>query len=323
MLGGNAEGNTYFNHYSQRDNLLDYNLPEFDLATGSQYVDGAHSHWATAGYFGRLNYDYEGKWLLELNGRYDGSSRFPANDRWAFFNSASAGYRISEEKFFDPLKESINNLKLRASYGEIGNEAVGSNMYLSTLAKLTENNTYWLADDGTKVVAYDLPKLVSSTLKWERIQTLDFGADIGFFNNELNFTFDWYQRTTKDMLAPGKTMPQVLGATAPYVNAGTLRTRGWELTIDGRHRFNDLLLYANVNVGDFVTDITKWDNETKLLNQNYSGKRYGDIWGFETDRYFTKMILMQMAVIKPEFHLKSGYNREHLFLAPVISNSRI
>jgi TonB-linked SusC/RagA family outer membrane protein len=287
MLGGNAEGNTYFNHYSERDDLLDYNLPEFDLATGAQYVDGAHSHWATAGYFGRVNYNYNGKWLLELNGRYDGSSRFPVNDRWVFFKSASAGYRMSEESFFENLKESVNNLKLRASYGEIGNQAVGNNMYLSTLAKRTENNTYWLADDGTKVVAYDLPKLVSSTLKWERIQTLDIGADAGFFNNELNFTFDWYQRTTKDMLAPGQTMPQVLGATAPFINAGTLRTRGWELNVDWRHRFNDVQVYANANVGDFITDITKWDNETKLLNQNYSGKRYGDIWGFETDRYFT------------------------------------
>lgn len=288
MVGANAESGNYFNHYSKRDDLLDYNLPEFDLATGAQYVDGEHSHWATAGFFGRLNYDYQGKWLVELNGRYDGSSRFPANDRWAFFKSASAGYRISEEPFFDAIRESISNLKLRTSYGEIGNQAVGNNMYLSTLAKRTDANTHWLADDGTKVVAYDLPKLVSSTLKWERIQTLDFGIDMGLFNNELNFTFDWYQRNTKDMLAPGQTMPQVLGASAPYVNAGSLQTRGWELVVDWRHRFNELTLYANANIGDFVTDITKWDNETKLLNQNYTGKRYGDIWGFETDRYFTE-----------------------------------
>jgi len=288
MVGTNAESGTYFNHYSERDDLLDYKLPEFDLATGAQYVDGANSHWATAGYFGRLNYDYKGIWLFELNGRYDGSSRFPANDRWAFFPSASAGYRISEEAFFEPIREVISHAKLRASYGEIGNQAVGSNMYLATMAKRSLNSTYWLADDGTKVVAYDLPKLVSSTLKWERIQTLDFGADLGFINNELNLSFDWYQRTTKDMLAPGQTMPQVLGASAPYVNAGTLRTRGWELSVDWRHRFNQLVVYANANVGDFMTDVVKWENETKLLNQNYSGKRYGDIWGFETDRYFTE-----------------------------------
>lgn len=288
MLGANAENGTYFSHYSERDDLLDYNLPEFDLATGAQYVDGSHSHWATAGYFGRINYDYDGKWLLELNGRYDGSSRFPANDRWAFFPSASAGYRISEESFFDPLRNLISSAKIRTSYGEIGNQAVGSNMYLSTLAKRANGNTYWLADDGTKVVAYDLPKLVSSTLKWERIQTLDVGVDLGLINNDLNLTIDWYQRTTKDMLAPGQTMPQVLGASAPYVNAGTLRTRGWELHADWRHRFNEWTLYANVNIGDFVTDVVKWENEARLLNQNYSGKRYGDIWGFETDRFFTE-----------------------------------
>lgn len=287
MLGGNAESGEFNRHSSARADLLDMNLPEFNLATGAQTVTGAHTQWATAGYFGRVNYDYEGIWLLELNGRYDGSSRFPASDRWAFFKSASAGYRISEQDFFNPIKDVVSNAKLRASFGEIGNEAVGSNMYLETMASRTAASTYWLADDGTKVVAYDLPRLVSSTLKWERIQTIDFGLDIGFLNNNLNFTFDWYQRNTKDMLAPGKTMPQVLGATAPYVNAGELRTRGWELSVDWRHKINDVMLYANANIGDFVTDIMKWDNDTKLLNSNYSGKRYGDIWGFETDRYFT------------------------------------
>lgn len=287
MLGGNAESGEFNRHSSARADLLDMNLPEFNLATGAQTVTGAHTQWATAGYFGRVNYDYEGIWLLELNGRYDGSSRFPASDRWAFFKSASAGYRISEQDYFNPIKDVVSNAKLRASFGEIGNEAVGSNMYLETMASRTAASTYWLADDGTKVVAYDLPRLVSSTLKWERIQTIDFGLDIGFLNNNLNFTFDWYQRNTKDMLAPGKTMPQVLGATAPYVNAGELRTRGWELSVDWRHKINDVMLYANANIGDFVTDIMKWDNDTKLLNSNYSGKRYGDIWGFETDRYFT------------------------------------
>jgi len=251
-------------------------------------VSGAHTQWATAGYFGRLNYDYNGIWLAELNGRYDGSSRFPSNSRWAFFPSASAGYRMSEEAYFEPVKEVVSNAKLRASYGEIGNQAVGNNMYLATMAKRTDNNTHWLTSDGTKVVAYDLPKLVSSSLKWERIQTLDVGGDFGFLDNDLNVTIDWYQRTTKDMLAPGRTMPEVLGAAAPYINAGELRTRGWELSVDWRHRVNDLLIYANANIGDFVTDIVTWDNDTKLLNSNYSGKRYGDIWGFETDRLFTK-----------------------------------
>lgn len=287
MLGANAESGTFSGHSSRRADLLDMNLPEFNLATGAQTVTGSNTQWATAGYFGRINYDYQGIWLLELNGRYDGSSRFPANNRWAFFKSASAGYRISEQDFFEPLKNTINNAKIRASFGEIGNQAVGNNMYLETMASRTAANTYWLAADGTKVVAYDLPRMVSSTLKWERIQTLDFGVDLGFLNNSLNVSFDWYQRDTKDMLAPGKTMPQVLGTSAPYINAGELRTRGWELSADWRQRFNEVTVYANANIGDFVTDIMKWDNDTKLLNSYYSGKRIGDIWGFETERYFT------------------------------------
>ncbi len=189
MLGGNAESGNYFSHYSQRDNLLDPKMPEFSLAMGTtQIVSGSHSHWATAGYFGRLNYDYKNIWLLELNGRYDGSSSFPANSRWAFFPSASLGYRISEQEFFSPLKTYISNAKFRASFGEIGNQAVGDNQYLPVL---TSNTVNWLLANGDRAVAYNMPKLVASTLKWERIQTLDFGGDFGFFNNDLNVSFDW------------------------------------------------------------------------------------------------------------------------------------
>jgi TonB-linked SusC/RagA family outer membrane protein len=286
MIGANAEEGEYKMHWSRRTGLLDGNLPEFSLATGDQTVGGSHSQWGTAGWFGRINYNYKGIWLLELNGRYDGSSKFPADDRWAFFPSASFGYRFSEEAYFAPLKTVVGSGKFRASYGEIGNQAIGNNMFVSTIAKKTAASTYWLDSTGNKISAYDLPSLVSSTLKWERIQTLDLGLDLGLPNN-FNVSFDWYQRTTKDMLAPSKTMPQVLGADAPKVNAGTLRTRGWELNIDWQRTFNDVHVYANAGIGDFSTVITRWDNDSKLLNENYSGKVYGDIWGFETDRLFT------------------------------------
>lgn len=290
MVGANAEEGEYEMHSSQRKGLLDGNLPEFSLATGDQTVGGSHSEWGTAGWFGRINYDYKGIWLLELNGRYDGSSKFPSSDRWAFFPSGSLGYRFSEEAFFAPIKNVVSNGKFRASYGEIGNQAIGDNMFISILQNYTDANksVYWLDGSGNKVTMYNLPSLVSSTLMWERIQTLDLGLDLGFMNNELNVSFDWYQRTTKDMLAPSKTMPQVLGADAPRVNAGTLRTRGWELSIDWHHTFKEVNVYANASIGDFKTVITKWDNDSKLLNSNYSGKVYGDIWGFETERLFTK-----------------------------------
>nr|WP_278703490.1 TonB-dependent receptor [Bacteroides intestinalis] len=288
MVGGNAEEGENEKSTSKRLGLLDSNLPEFNLATGDQTVGGFHNEWGACGYFARINYDYKGIWLLELNGRYDGSSKFPEADRWAFFPSGSAGYRISEESFFAPIKKVVSNAKIRGSYGDVGNQAVGSNMYISTLSKSAVDKTHWLDNSGVKVVTYGMPSLVSSTLKWERIQTLDLGVDLGFLNNDVNVSFDWYQRTTKDMLAPGQTMPEVLGASAPKINAGTLRTRGWELSIDYHHKFNELSVYGNFSIGDFKTIITEWDNDTRLLNTNFSGRVYGDIWGFETERLYQK-----------------------------------
>jgi TonB-linked SusC/RagA family outer membrane protein len=287
MVGVNAEEGETLYHYGTRMTLLDPNLPEFNLATGDMTVGGSHSHLGTAGYFGRINYDYKGIYLVELNGRYDGSSRFPADSHWAFFPSASAGYRFSEEPYFAPLKQYVSNGKLRASFGEIGNQAIGSNMFLSTLSKRTDANVYWVGNGTQKVTQYNSPSLVSADLSWERIQTLDVGLDLSFLKNELNATFDWYQRSTLDMLAPAASLPATLGASAPYTNNGTLRTRGWELALDWHHNFNDIMVYANASIGDFKTKVTKWDNDTKVLNTTYQGMTYGDIWGFETDRFFT------------------------------------
>ena len=285
MLGGNAEGEEYTWHRSRRDGLLNPDQPEFNLATGTQTVEGRHVHSATAGYFGRINYNFNDIWLLELNGRYDGSSSFPASDRWAFFASGSVGYRFSQEKYFDKLRDVINNGKLRASFGEIGNEAVGENMFISTISTL--DDSYWLGSDGTLMMMYGTPSLVSSSLTWERIRTLDLGLDLSFFSNELNLTFDWYQRKTLDMLAPGVTLPGVLGADAPYSNSGSMRTRGWELSASWSHRFGEFDVYVNGNVGDYKTVVTKWNNPTGKIDEYFSGKTYGDIYGFETDRYFT------------------------------------
>lgn len=295
MAGWTAEQEEYKYFYARRTGLVDYNLPNIDLTNGSTYqTSGINTHRATTGFFGRINYDYQGIYLLELNGRYDGSSRFPANDQWAFFPSASAGYRFSEEGYFEPLKKIISNGKLRASYGHIGNEAVGSNRFLSTVEQVAAGSVHWLNGDQ-KITEYSMPTLVSSSLTWERIETTDAGLDLGFFDNSLNVSFDWYVRNTKDMLAPGATLPAVLGATAPYQNAGSLRTNGWELSLNWNHSFGDADVYATFNIGDSRTKITKWNNPTGLIysylpaESNYTeGQYFGDIWGFETERYFTQ-----------------------------------
>ncbi len=285
MLGSNAERNVDGSFQARTKVLLDTSLPALNLYSGDLVAPtSSDGHWATAGFFGRLNYDYNGIYLAEFNGRYDGSSRFPANDQWALFCSGSLGYRFSEEAYFKPLKSWWSNGKLRASYGEIGNEAIGTNMFISTIS--TGNISYLNQSTGVLQNVAFMPSLVSNSLTWERIRTTDIGLDLGFLNNSLTASFDWYQRDTKDMLAPGVTLPQVLGASAPYGNNGSLRTRGWELTLGWNKSFGDWDVYASFNIADAKTKITKWNNPSMTLTANYSGMEYGAIWGFETDRYY-------------------------------------
>ncbi len=285
MLGGNAEGISYEGFSGERTQLINQQLPELNLATGDQKALSWAGHSGTAGYFGRINYDYKGIYLLEVNGRYDGSSAFPEGDKWAFFPSMSAGYRFSEEKYFEQVRDIVNNGKLRFSIGEIGNDAVGQYMFLSTIERIKDSNVHWL-DGSNKVNQFTIPTLVSSSLTWERIRTINAGIDLSFLNNSLTVGFDWFQRENRGMLAPAQVLPDVVGASAPVENAGTLRTRGWELSVNWNHRFGDVDVYANFNIGDAKTVVTKWDTDVKLLSSNYSGQTYGDIWGFETDRYF-------------------------------------
>lgn len=288
MLGGTAEKYNYSEFRLRRMILQDVNLPYLGLTSGDvnmSNTNSARSHRATAGFFGRINLDWKGIYLFEFNGRYDGSSRFPAVDQWAFFPSFSAGYRLSEEAYFAPVKENakITNAKIRASYGHIGNEAIGTDMFISTISN---GNLSWL-NNGNQVAYGGMPTLVSSRLTWERVETTDVGIDLGFLDNSLNFTFDWFQRDTKDMLAPSQTAPGTLGASAPVGNNGSLRTRGWELGISYNHSFGDADFYANFNIYDGKTVVTEYRNDAGLINNFYTGKNYGEIWGFETDRYFT------------------------------------
>ena len=309
MVGANAEEYKYDQYSARRYNLLDNSKPGLVLTDGLTYdkdgnpqytnmtIGGSMSNSATAGFFGRINYDYKGIYLFEANGRYDGSSRFPADDQWAFFPSFSAGYRFTEEAYWnEQLKNILSNGKLRFSWGQVGNEAIGSNMFISTISSPSSVN--WLNGGGSGLIkGQGMPSVVSSTLTWERIQTTDIGLDLGFLNNSLNLTFDWYSRTTRDMLAPGAQLPQTLGATAPYQNSGRLRTNGWELALNWNHSFGDAQVFATFAIGDAKTKVTKWQNENLTLysyrigsgsntNRLYEGQTYGDIWGMEFDRFF-------------------------------------
>ena len=297
MLGAMAEQQDYNYLYAKRDELLDLNKPWLGLTTGGSNktgysIDNTITHRATAGFFGRINFDYKGIYLFEFNGRYDGSSKFPAVDQWAFFPSGSVGYRFSEENYFKPLKSWWSNGKIRASYGAVGNEAVGSDRFLSVITG--PSSMSWLSGAGAGIQYASIPSLVSRTLTWEKVVTTDVGIDLGFLNNSLTASFDWYNRETRNMLGPGADLPAVLGATAPYGNNGTLEAKGWELSLGYNHSFGEANLYATFTLADAKTKIKKWRNDTGKWyswtpgQSNFTeGRYYGDIYGFETDRYFT------------------------------------
>jgi len=258
--------------------------------TQNPYINGNHSWWAVAGYFARVNYDYLGKYLVEVDARYDGSSSFPASGQWAFFPSASAGWRISEESFMKNVKTVINDWKIRASYGTLGNQAV-SNFYTPTMPYTYGSgkaNLAWLNNYGSYLNFVGLPQNASKSLTWERVNNLDFGTDMRFLNNNLGVTFDWYQKDNVGMITPGETLPATFGGLSSHNNDGNIRTDGWELGLDYHYQLhNGIQLYAYAALSNYMSKVIKFEgNDQKLLNNYYEGEVLGTIWGFKTVGYF-------------------------------------
>ncbi|GAA4301605.1 SusC/RagA family TonB-linked outer membrane protein [Compostibacter hankyongensis] len=293
ILGGyNQELKKYHTVNGRANNLLSEDLNALDLGTSDQQVGSNSVEWALLGFFGRINYSYADKYLLELNGRYDGSSHFPEGSRFGFFPSVSAGWRISEEPFFAPLKRAVSELKLRGSYGSLGNQSLSANLRNSNYPYIPVMSTglsSWLTGDSkTQYLRVGSP--VSPELTWERTTSANIGIDLGFMKNRLNVTFDWYDRKTLDMLIAGKTLPAVFGAASPKQNAGDLDSKGWELSVqwnDERTVSDKPFSYSiGFVLSDFKSHITRFDNPLKQLNNHYVGERIGDIWGYTVDGYF-------------------------------------
>ena len=250
-------------------------------------TDGAQNEYATLGFFGRINYDYMGKYLLEISGRYDGTSRFPRGQRWGFFPSASAGWRISEENFFEPVKDWWNNLKVRYSYGSLGNQQVGYYDYIREIGLSTQ--TYLFG--GSKPLTASIGNPVSSTFTWETVNQHNLGVDMGFLNNRLSFTGEAYIRDTKNMLTTGDALPATYGASSPKTNNADLRTQGYELSVSWKDMFmlagKPFDYNVSVHFNDYITTITKFNNPDKSFAKSYyEGMRYGEIWGYTVDGYF-------------------------------------
>ncbi len=287
MAGMDAETRRKTSHYSERRGLISVTLPEIKLATGDQYsYNGDYSYnndFAAAGFFGRVNYDFLDRYLFEFNVRRDGSSRFPDGHKWATFPSFSVGWRANEEKFMNWAKPTLSNLKVRGSWGTVGNQDVAANSFISTMST---SNSGWVINNQN-VLGISTPTVVSPTLTWERVSTLDIGVDAGFFNNDLNLTFDWYRRVTSDMHTAGEQLPETFGASVPKVNFGEMTGTGFELGINYQHRFaNGIGINLAATLSNVTEKITKYNKEDRNIYGYYEGKTLGEIWGYETDRLF-------------------------------------
>ena len=285
MVGYNQEKKRTQYYYAGRKDLIDPENPAINQAIGDMAIDGNMGQWAVNGTFARFNYDYKGRYLLELNGRYDGSSKFKKGHRYQFFPSISAAWRISEEKFFEGVKSWWDNMKLRVSYGSLGNQAVNGNFpYLATYGI---NTKYGALLGGGRPVAVYAPGLVSSSFTWETVNQIDFGFDAAFLRNRLSASFDWYRRNTKDMLTDGEVLPAVLGASVPRQNAANLKTVGWELSLEWNDRLaNGLSYHVKGVLSDYQSTITKFNNPTGLISQYYVGRKLNEIWGYVSNGLF-------------------------------------
>lgn len=278
------------------ENLVSTDLDDLDLvgqnAEGATItgVGGGQNEYALLGIFGRINYDYKSRYLFEVSGRYDGTSRFASGSRWGFFPSASAGWRISEESFFQPVRQWIDNLKVRGSFGSLGNQNISS--YYSFARLISISSLGYTFGEGSVLPKYSsLSAPIASGTTWETAQQWDFGFDLTMLGNRLNLTVDGYIRDTKDMLTDGVDLPGVYGADLPDMNAADLRTKGYEITLNWRDRLtlgNKPFEYSvGLNLSDYKSVITKYDNENKTFAKDYyEGMEIGEIWGYVTDGLF-------------------------------------
>ena len=288
VAGWNIENYDWERFYLQRKGMLaadmyksyqmfdgiDYNIQQYDRSYG------------TMGFFGRINYTLLKRYIFEVSARADACSKFPSNQLWGFFPSASLGWRISEEPWMKWSRSWLDNLKLRANFGSLGNGDIAPYSYLETL----EIDKTSIPINGVKVNYTNVPSPIPDSLTWETVTTYDIGLDLDMLRNRLSFSGDIYRRYNSDLLTAGPSLPDIYGASAPKGNYGELTTNGWEATLSWRDSFKlggkDFQYSIKGSVWDSRTFVSKFLAETGNILTMYKGKEIGEIWGFRTDGYF-------------------------------------
>lgn len=287
LAGFNYEQSTYKGVQVLRNGLIFPDAEDLNLALGQSITTGGGwDQWVVRGGFYRLNYGFRDRYLLELNGRYDGSSKFPSDQRFAFFPSVSAGWRISNEPFWKVSPHIISDLKLRASYGSLGNGSINSYMFQEKFSISQSGRVL----NGSRPQQTGQPNVLPDGLTWETSTTKNAGIDLGLFSNKLSFSGDAYIRTTTDMFTVGMTLPAVFGTDVPKGNYADLKTTGWEATLAWRDEFSvgsrPFHYDIRLTIADYKAKVTKYNNPEKRLSDYYEGQTLGEIWGFETDGFF-------------------------------------
>lgn len=285
-VGMDIEENRYRNLGGNKRDLITPSIATINTATNATPVlEGGYSHWSTMGVFGRVNYVYDDRYLIEATLRHNGSSRFIGDKTWGTFPALSLGWNIANEAFFSPLKSKVNVLKLRASWGALGNTNTNS-LYpwflaLPVTAGGITQGTAWMVN-GQRLMASNAPGLVSSSLTWERVESWNFGLDWAALNNRFQGSLDVYSRSTKDMVGPASPVSSILGASLPPQNNSDLRSYGWELELRWRDQIGDLRYGAKFVLADSQVEITKFYNPTGTFDTWIEGRKMGEIWGYKT-----------------------------------------
>ena len=306
MAGYNYEAMNIKNISADAQNLITPDLDDFNLVgtdeAGQQVatVSGGQNEYVLQGIFGRINYDYKGKYLVELSGRYDGSSRFARGHRWGWFPSGSLGWRLSEESFMESTRDWLSNAKIRVSYGSLGNQNVSSYYTFLRLVNTYSFNSFSFGNSTVPGKYTSIGAPIAGDLTWEKANQWDLGLDLSFFNNRLSFTGDVYVRDTKGMLTDGMALPGVYGASVPQMNNADMRTKGYELSLNWNDSFmlfgKPFTYSVGFNLSNYDSKITKFENNAnylltynddgKVYNYYYPGMHMGDIWGYTIDGLF-------------------------------------
>ncbi len=284
LLAGYNEEENQFNSLTGSNSLF-YTQSVQSLSTtygDSPSLNDAIYSWATQGYFGRLSYNFRETYLLDVNMRYDASSKYSPDTRWAFFPSVSAGYNIARENFW-PLKDQVNMFKLKGSWGKLGNNTGSNYAYLPTMGTASQTPVIL---DGGRLPYVTMPGIISDDLTWTKPQTIGFGFEAAALNNRLKIEYDWYQRTVYDQQGPAEQYSEVLGTAAPTRNNAVSETRGWEMSMSWTDKaFNlagDAVRYSvRAGVSDYVGYVVEYEsNETGTRSGWTPGQVFGELYGW-------------------------------------------